>query len=68
MKCPHCGKNLLQHIDGKVKLRSPVLIFSPDGKKCALICPKCSGEVEVPIQLSPGAIEASSRERITLSR
>jgi hypothetical protein len=70
VKCPHCLSPLLQIVDKadgrplpedkvKAKLRTPILIFDASGTKCTILCPKCRNEVDAPITLSTGAIQAA---------
>ena len=50
MKCPTCGRVLLEtNNEGVKKLRSRMLLFEADGTKA--ICPSCKTKVCVPVTL-----------------
>jgi len=53
MKCPHCGAStrLFKSVGGVVKMRASILLFTDDGAKCAVPCPKCKEEIQVPVEL-----------------
>lgn len=51
IECKKCGNYVLQlYTDGKIKLRSKIIIFNDDGTSTA-VC-KCGKEIYVPVVLS----------------
>ena len=60
--CPGCKSRVSQAGGGTVKIRTRgVLVFqkSGDGIVALAQCPKCRGEVELPISLDSGPLEKS---------
>ena len=63
MKCPHCHANTkLFKSDGHVvKMRAPILVFSEDGNRCIVPCPKCHKEIQVPVTLAKSDVADTPR-------
>lgn len=52
MRCPHCGNLVVQTaLDGRKKIRTPIVIFDSDGKNGIVKCRECGGEVPLPLTL-----------------
>jgi hypothetical protein len=50
VKCPECGRIILDTSDGSRKLRARVLLFEDDGT--IAVCPQCKAGVKVPVSLN----------------
>jgi uncharacterized protein with PIN domain len=69
MRCPHCDNRLIQvkEDEGKAKLRLPILVFNLEGTECTSKCPRCGGEIMLPIKIEKSAIQTGP-PRFTLSK
>jgi hypothetical protein len=69
MKCPTCGKRIVQiGLDGKVKIRTNIVCFQKSGYGAVIVCRHCKNDVMVDLNIGESLQKALTPRLVIKAR
>jgi hypothetical protein len=67
LECSKCGRRVVQQgVDGKLKVRTRMLVFAKGQLSGTVVCPHCAQDVEIDVRIGPNLLKALARPVIKI--